>query len=243
MHIIKLNATDSTNSYLRALSTQKVLEDYTIVTANHQTKGRGQRGTNWTSESGKNLMFSVFKDVSFIKFQDNYFISIITSLALIKTLQQFLIPKLRIKWPNDILSEDKKICGILIENIVKQNAFGCTIIGIGLNVNQTKFDNLPNATSLQLIAGTPFNTDELLQSIVENLEYYFEQLKYGQQITLKETYENYLFRKNKPSTFKDQEGNLFTGYIQGITNSGNLRVLLEDEIIAEYELKEIALLY
>ncbi len=243
MHIIKLNATDSTNSYLRALSAQKAPDDYTIVTANHQTQGRGQRGTNWISESGKNLMFSIFKDVSFIKFHDNYFISIITSLALIKSLHQFLIPKLRIKWPNDILSEDKKICGILIENIVKHNAFGGTIIGIGLNINQTNFDNLPNATSLQLITGTPFNTDELLQSIVANLKFYFEQLKNGQHITLKETYENYLFRKNKPSTFKDQKGSLFTGYIQGITNSGNLRVLLEDEIIAEYELKEIALLY
>lgn len=243
MHIIKLNATDSTNSYLRALSTRNALVDYTIVTANHQTKGRGQRGTNWESESGKNLMFSVFKDVSFIKFRDNYYISIVTTLALIKTLQQFLIPKLRIKWPNDILSEDKKICGILIENIVKQHTFGGTIIGIGLNVNQTQFENLPNATSLQLIAGKPFNTDELLQNIASNLKFYFDQLKNDQHILLKDTYESYLFRKDKPSTFKDQEGSLFTGYIKGVTNSGNLRILLEDEIIAEYELKEIALLY
>ncbi|WP_417195961.1 biotin--[acetyl-CoA-carboxylase] ligase [Bizionia sp.] len=243
MHIIKLDATDSTNSYLRALSTNSTLADYTIVSAKHQTHGRGQRGTNWQSETGKNLMFSVFKNVSFLGFQDNFFISMVTSLALIKTLQQFLIPKLSIKWPNDILSEDKKICGILIENTVKQNAFGGTIIGIGLNVNQTQFKDLPNATSLQLIVGTPLNTDELLLSIVTNLKFYFNQLKTNQHKLLKETYESYLFRKNKPSTFKDHEGNLFTGYIQGVTSLGNLRVLLEDEIIAEYELKEVTLLY
>ncbi|TYB75756.1 biotin--[acetyl-CoA-carboxylase] ligase [Bizionia myxarmorum] len=243
MHIIKLDATDSTNSYLRALSIKAPLEDYTVVTAKQQTSGRGQRGTTWESDSGKNLMFSVFKDVSFIKFRDNFYISLVTSLAIIKTLQYFLIPKLRIKWPNDILSEDKKICGILIENIIKQNTFGGTIIGIGLNVNQMQFQNLPNASSLRLIAGMPFNTDEVLQSVVTNLEFYFNELKNNQHIALKELYESYLFRKDKPSTFRDQENSLFTGYIKGISNSGNLRVLLEDEIIAEYELKEIALLY
>ncbi|EGV44732.1 biotin--[acetyl-CoA-carboxylase] ligase [Bizionia argentinensis JUB59] len=243
MHIIKLDATDSTNSYLRILSTNAPLPDYTVVTAKHQTNGRGQRGTTWRSDSDKNLMCSVFKDVSFIKFRDNFYISIVTSLAIIKTLQQFLIPKLSIKWPNDIMSEDKKICGILIENIIKQHAFGGTIIGIGLNVNQIYFNNLPNATSMQYITGTPFNTDELLQSIVKNLKFYFDQLQNDQHIILKNTYESYLFRKNKPSTFRDQDNNLFTGYIQGISNSGSLRILLEDEIIAEYELKEIALLY
>ena len=243
MHIIKLNATDSTNSYLRALSTRNTLADYTIVTAKHQTNGRGQRGTNWESESDKNLMFSVFKNVSFLDFQDNFFISMVTSLALIKTLQQFLIPKLSIKWPNDILSENKKVCGILIENTIKQNAFGGTIIGIGLNVNQTQFNGLPNASSLQLITGTHLNSDELLLNIVSNLRFYFKLLKTNQKTLLKETYEGYLFRKNKPSTFKSLDGNLFTGYIQGVTNSGNIQILLEDEIIAEFELKEITLLY
>tara|TARA_R100001377_G_C3191301_1_gene110728 strand:- start:1523 stop:2254 length:732 start_codon:yes stop_codon:yes gene_type:complete len=243
MHIIKLNATDSTNSYLRALSVSNTLDDYTIVSAKQQTKGRGQRGTNWESEIDKNLMFSVFKNVSFLDFQDNFYISIVTSLALVKTLQQFLIPKISIKWPNDILSEDKKVCGILIENTIKQNTFGDTIIGIGLNVNQTQFEKLPNATSLKVIAGTNLNTDELLLTIIANLKFYFRQLKNSQLELLKNTYESHLFRKNKPSTFKDNDGCLFTGYIQGVSNSGNLRVLLEDEIIAEYELKEISLLY
>ncbi|MGY0393145.1 biotin--[acetyl-CoA-carboxylase] ligase [Bizionia sp. KMM 8389] len=243
MHIIKLDAINSTNSFLRALSSSNKIEDYTVITANYQSNGRGQRGSIWNSESGKNLMFSVFKDIPFLKFQDNFYISIVTSLALAKTLQQFLIPKIRIKWPNDILSEDKKVCGILIENIIKQNTFGGTIIGIGLNVNQLEFENLPNATSLQLVTGTSFNTDELLHSFIKNLKLLFDDLKNNQQVALKDEYESLLFRKDKPSTFRDQSGQLFTGYIKGITNSGSLRVLLEDEIIAEYELKELTLLY
>ena len=133
MPIIKLDATDSTNSYLRKLSTVETVLDFTIVTAKYQTEGRGQMGTIWSSETSKNLTFSVFKDVSNMNLDFPFFISIVTSLAIIRTLETFSLPKLSIKWPNDILSEDKKVCGILIENVIKNNNINASIIGIGLN--------------------------------------------------------------------------------------------------------------
>ena len=173
MHLIKLNAIDSTNSYLRKLSSEAELVDYTVVSAEYQTNGRGQMGTIWNSENSKNLTVSVFKDVSKLYLEHPFYISMATSLALIKTLQSFSIPKLSIKWPNDILSEDKKICGILIENVIKQNRLRASIIGVGLNVNQTDFEGLPKAASLKLLLGNTFNLDEVLYTLIKYLKYYF----------------------------------------------------------------------
>ncbi len=243
MHLIKLNAIDSTNSYLRMLSSEAELVDYTVVSAKYQTNGRGQMGTIWSSENTKNLTVSVFKDVSKLYLEHPFYISMATSLALIKTLQSFSIPKLSIKWPNDILSEDKKICGILIENVIKQNSIRASIIGVGLNVNQTKFKGLPKAASLKLLLGSTFNLDEVLYSLIKYLKYYFMLLRKEEFDFIKREYESFLFRKNKPSTFKDDEGLIFSGIIKGISDSGNLQVLIEDNIVKEFDLKDVALLY
>lgn len=243
MRIIKLNAIDSTNTYLKQISTNDVIKDYTTVTANYQTQGRGQMGTIWDSEKSKNLMCSVFKGCSKVSIENQFYISMVTSLAIIKTLRSFNVPKLRVKWPNDILSESKKICGILIENVIKNNKLEASIIGIGLNVNQTEFKHLPNASSLKIITGTVFNKDELLQLIIKNLKYYFVILEKGHLDILKSEYENSLFKKDKPSTFKDANGLMFSGFIKGISNYGRLQVVLEDDILKEFDLKEVQLLY
>jgi BirA family biotin operon repressor/biotin-[acetyl-CoA-carboxylase] ligase len=243
MRIIKLNAIDSTNTYLKRISDAEVLEDYTAVTAKYQTQGRGQMGTIWDSERAKNLTCSVFKDDSKIRVEHQFYISMVTSLAIVKTLQGFNVPKLYVKWPNDILSENKKVCGILIENVIKNTMLECSIIGIGLNVNQTDFKQLPNASSLKILTGRVFNLDELLQLIQKNLKYYFKFLERGNLEFIKSAYENRLFRKDKPSSFKDQQGNIFAGFIKGINDLGNLQILLEDDIVKVFDLKEVTLLY
>lgn len=243
MHIIKLNAIDSTNSYLRELASKKPLDDFTVVVTKHQTKGRGQIGAIWDSEKGKNLTCSIFKRNSCVSIDDQFYISMVTSLAITKTLQLFQVPKLAVKWPNDILSEQKKICGILIENVIKYNEIEGTIIGVGLNVNQTQFQNLPLASSLKNLTGGLYNVEELLVKIVEHLKYYFDKLEKGKHNYIKRAYEALLFRRNKPSTFKDNKGNLFSGFIKGVNTDGTVKILLEDDIIKEFELKEIQLLY
>jgi len=243
MHIIKLNAIDSTNSYLRELASKKLLDDYTVVITKNQTKGKGQIGAVWNSEKDKNLTCSVFKRNSGVSIDNTFYISMVTSLAIIKTLQLFQVPKLVVKWPNDILSEQKKICGILIENVIKQQDIEGSIIGIGLNVNQTQFPDLPSASSLKNLTGTLFDVEELLARIIEQLKYYFEKLEYDKHDFIKRAYEALLFRRLKPSTFKDVEGNLFSGIIQGVNNNGTLQIQLEDDIVKEFELKEIQLLY
>lgn len=243
MRIIKLNAIDSTNAFLRQLGMVETLKDYTIVVTKFQSQGRGQMGTVWQSQDGKNLMFSVYKNVSFLNPEHVFFLSIVTSLAIVKTLKMFNVPKLKIKWPNDILSENKKICGVLIENVLSNNQLKGTVIGIGLNVNQTEFNNLPQASSLLMITGKFHDTEEIMNALISQLRHYFSYLKTGKYELLLRKYENLLFRKDKASTFKDSQGELFTGIIQGVSQLGNLKVLTENGVCNEFDLKEVSLLY
>ena len=243
MRIIKLDAIDSTNTFLRQLSIDEAIEDYTVVVARHQTNGRGQMGTIWSDQKHKNLIISLYKKVSFLKVRHSFFISIVVCLSICKVLEEEFIKNLSIKWPNDILSDNKKLCGVLIENVIKLNRLQASIVGIGLNVNQTEFANLPNASSLKNISGKVFELDELLEKILKQLKFHFELLEQGEMEQLKMEYEDRLFRKNKPSTFKDVDNNLFTGIILGISNSGNLKIQAENSDVKQYDLKEITLLY
>ena len=243
MRIIKLNAIDSTNSYLKQLCVTESVTDYTTVITKKQTAGRGQMGAIWNAEPSKNLTFSVFKELSGFYMISPFYISMVVTLSIIKTLKAFSIPHLSVKWPNDILSANKKICGVLIENVIKLSNFKASIIGIGLNVNQTNFKSLPRASSLKLISGNIYNIDELALNIIQNLKFYFLLLKNEDYEVLKAEYESRLFRKNKPSTFKDAEGNLFSGYITSVLETGRLQILLEDEVTASFDLKDITLLY
>ncbi len=243
MRIIKLDATDSTNSYLRNLSVKELVEDYTTIVAKKQTKGRGQMGTVWSSNTSQNLTISVFKDIRFLDFNNQYYLNMVVSLSVMKLLNHLNVPKLSIKWPNDILSENKKICGILIENVIKQNILSSSVIGVGLNVNQTEFKNLPKASSLKLIMGKNFNLEELLFAFISDLKKYFSVVENGDFSVLKAEYESLLFKKDKPSTFKNAEGKLFSGFISGVSEEGCLQVLLEDNDLQSFNLKEIELLY
>ena len=243
MLVIKLNAIDSTNTYLRNLTKKEKIDDYTVVVTKSQLEGRGQMGTVWQSENDKNLLFSVFKKLSNLDLENSFVLSMAMSLSIIKTLKEFKISNLKVKWPNDILSDSDKICGILIETVIKNNKLNSCIIGVGLNVNQTDFNGLPNASSLKLISSETFDLDKLLKKIILQFKKSINRLDNKSFKNLKKEYEAYLFRINKPSTFKDSKGELFPGYIKGISNSGKLKVLLEDELIKEFELKEVTLMY
>ncbi|WP_299115277.1 biotin--[acetyl-CoA-carboxylase] ligase [uncultured Winogradskyella sp.] len=243
MYIIKLDAIDSTNTYLKDMVSVNLPKDYTVVVAEQQTKGRGQMGTKWQAEIGKNLTASVFKHFSDFKVENQFYISMVVSLAISKALDKFQIPQLHIKWPNDILSADKKICGILIENVIKNNKFQGSVIGFGLNVNQKFFDDLPQASSMNLLTGIVYNKDEVLSQILKHLQVYFKQLENQKYKALKAEYETNLFRKDKPSTFRLPNNEIFLGIIRGVTEAGKLKVWTEDEIIKTFDLKDLTLLY
>ena len=242
MNIIKLDAIDSTNSYLKKIILEKDISDYTIVTANFQTEGKGQLGYMWESEDSKNLLCSIYKKDLGIKVEDQFVLSMLVSLSIIRTLEKLNLPKLYIKWPNDIMSDNKKICGILVENMVKQNSIKESVIGIGLNVNQDTFKNLPNATSIKKIKGAVFNIDELLNDLVNNIKKQFSDFNQSNIDLIFKEYEDVLYRMNIPSTFKNSQGDIFTGFIKGVNNLGRLKVLLEDNLTKSYTIKDITLL-
>lgn len=242
MKLIKLDAIDSTNEFLKGISTQQDLENFTVVTAENQTNGKGQMGAVWNSEVGKNLIMSVLVKDYLEDINTIFNLNIAIAMAVIATLKKNTIPDLSIKWPNDILSANKKIGGILIENSIKSDGTILSVVGLGLNVNQTNFEGLPKASSLAVIAGHEFDKEMLLFEIVANIEKNIAESKYNLN-SLREQFINSLFKKDIPMPFTNQKEERFMGIIQGISPIGRLQVLLADDSIAEFDIKEIQMLY
>src|SRR5690606_1508990 len=243
MQLIKLNATDSTNAYLKDLMLGNTLNDFTVVTAEEQLKGRGQMGTTWLSEPGKNLTFSVLKNFEALGAIHQFRINICVSMSIYGALSQLKVPDLMIKWPNDIMSGRYKICGILIENVLSGQDINASVIGIGLNVNQLNFKNLPDVASLKLLMGITFDLDELLFLIIDHLKINLWAIRGHDFEALRSSYGKKLFRRDKPSTFRNGKGELFMGFIKGVSDSGKLLILLEDDIVQEFDLKQVRLLF
>ncbi|WP_010180169.1 biotin--[acetyl-CoA-carboxylase] ligase [Aquimarina agarilytica] len=242
MKIIKVDAIPSTNSFLKEVLRNKSITNPTCVWAKTQTDGKGQRGTTWVTEAGKNLTFSAFFFVNEEIGRAAFVLNMLTALTVKNVLEKYNLPQLRIKWPNDILSVNKKIGGILIESSYQNGVLSETVIGIGLNVNQEDFSNLPKASSVKNILGISLSLEELLMQILASLEEFLENYTSKDFIKVKQNFENAMFRYKKPSTFVVQDKE-FVGIIQGVTDNGLLLVLEEDDCINTYDLKQIELKY
>ncbi len=218
------------------------LENFTIAVTKNQQKGRGQRDANWYSEPFKNLTFSVLVNELKLKTNEAKYINFAVSLAIFKVLEIYKIPNLFIKWPNDIMSANKKICGILIENSLSNNKINNSIIGIGLNVNQVNFPNLERVSSLNNILGYELNLDDLLIDLIKQLKFQFELLNKKLFSNLENEYLAVLYKKDIPSMFKTDKGITFLGKIIGIATNGNLLVESENNGVEEFAIKEISFL-
>jgi BirA family biotin operon repressor/biotin-[acetyl-CoA-carboxylase] ligase len=242
MKLIKLDAIDSTNDFLKAMSSRDELDNFTVVTAENQTKGKGQMGSKWQYESGKNLIMSALVKDFIFNNEEVFNLSLIVSLSVIEVLKSVNIPDLSIKWPNDIMSYNKKIGGILIENTLKSDGRIVSVVGIGLNVNQTDFEELPRGSSLAVISGHFFDKSDLAVLIISKIQ---EKIKLWETSAsvFWQDYFNSLFRKGIPMPFKNLDDRNFMGIIQGVSPIGKLQVLLEDDSVSEFEIKEVQMLY
>ncbi|TVZ52094.1 biotin--[acetyl-CoA-carboxylase] ligase [Dokdonia sp. Hel_I_53] len=243
MRIDKLHTIDSTNDYLKRISKKENTQEDMVVWAKNQTAGRGQMGTKWMTQTDKNLTFSVYRKIQRITIDEQFFALMAASLAIKDVLTKLLIKNVRVKWPNDILTDNDKICGILIESVIKKGRLDAMIIGVGLNVNQTEWSHLPRATSIKKQTGIHFKLEEILQMLLEQFRHYVQLLIDGKFEKIKKDYENCLFKRNKPATFLKPNGEKFVGIIKGTTNSGKLILLQENDVLKEYDLKELQLLY
>ncbi|WP_121666425.1 biotin--[acetyl-CoA-carboxylase] ligase [Mesonia aquimarina] len=243
MRSIKVLATDSTNTFLRDLFRENSAIENCCVIANKQTAGKGQMGSTWITEEGKNLTCSILLNDLSLPLDQQFKVSALAAIGVLKALSKLNIPKLNLKWPNDILAEQQKICGILIENILQGDAIKASIIGIGLNVNQTNFSGLAQASSLKLQTGIDYDLDYLLKTVVEEVE---KEVLSAIKLPIEEIikrYKTYLFRLEKPSMFEFPDGKQEPGIIKNISKQGHLEVMFEDAVLKSFEVKEVKMLY
>jgi BirA family biotin operon repressor/biotin-[acetyl-CoA-carboxylase] ligase len=243
MNIIKLDAINSTNDYIKMLLQRQFVENFTIVTAENQTNGRGQMGSEWSVEEGKNLTFSVLVKDLLVEINHIFHLNVAVAVSVIEALSFLEIKELAIKWPNDILAEGKKIGGILIENSIKSDGEIFSIVGIGLNVNQKNFGDLPRASSLSILKSQELDKNEILASILSNLGRNISLIMNKNTQQIWDKYHFFLYKKGIPMPFENPQNEKFMGIIEGVTQSGKLQIKLQNNSIKTFEIKEVKMLY
>ena len=234
MKITRFKTLESTNQYLQNLLNEGIDIVDNIVVTDYQTSGKGQGKNVWESENGKNLLFSIALDMSFLKAENQFLLTQIVSVTMINVLKKYLPEEsLSIKWPNDIYFNNKKIAGILIKNEIRGMMMGTSIIGIGLNVNQTSFDeNLPNPISMKMITGNDFELEELLSAISYQLS-----TVNSQQSTVN-SYTDKLYRYKQWASY-EHEGQVKEMMIIGYDQFGRLILKEKNDREVVCDLKEI----
>ncbi|PPK94361.1 BirA family biotin operon repressor/biotin-[acetyl-CoA-carboxylase] ligase [Nonlabens xylanidelens] len=235
MNIVKLHATTSTNDELKSRFRESVLPHLTAIYSLKQTRGKGQQGAQWVTEDGKNLTFSVLitEGVSDLT---PFLINQVVSVSIVEWLKNDLQIQSKIKWPNDILSVNHKLAGILIENSYSGNFLSSSVVGIGLNVNQVEFEGLPKAISLKNITGKEFELEVLLISFLNVLKNNLrDPLKVAQD------YNKYLFKYRQVISFESSNA-VFNGRVEGTDKDGKL-ILRVDNELKIYDLKELKWMY
>ena len=231
----------STNDHaLLLLSKSKPIEG-TVISTHHQTAGKGQIGSSWLVEAGKNLTLSVILHPHFLPIPRQFLLNQAVSLAVVDFLRHFIATDMvRLKWPNDVYIGDKKSTGILIQNTISGSKLQHTVIGLGININQTKFPaSLPNPTSLALATGKDdYELAELRQVLFSCLEHRYLQLKAGHWEKLDEAYHMALYKLNEAHLFQSADGAFFKGTITGVTEQGLLKIDT-DTGLQTFSLKEI----
>jgi BirA family biotin operon repressor/biotin-[acetyl-CoA-carboxylase] ligase len=241
-NIIRLRETASTNNYLRELlaSSREQLSEGVVISADFQTRGRGQVGNIWESEDGKNLLFSMLLFPSSIEANQQFVLSKMVSLAVTGVLKEE-IDDVFIKWPNDIYWRDKKIAGILIENDLCGSNIQYCVIGIGLNINQESFvSNAPNPVSLRQITGKTYDREDLLKRIVKRIYMLYIQLLREELNCFDEEYKKALYRHDGLHEYRANDEN-FKASIVDILPSGHLVLQTENGTQRTFAFKEVSI--
>ena len=240
-NLIKYNRLDSTNAEAYRLYKFGEAASGTVILTAEQMSGKGYGDNSWESEPGKNLTFSLlFKPKTIIP-SDQFIITQIISLSVLEIISEIIKEKTCfIKWPNDIYVNDNKIAGILIQNFIIGNNIDCSIIGVGLNVNQQKFlSDAPSPTSIKLETGNQYSVEKILDSILNRFDQYARQLSSPSFINLlNNNYLKHLYHFGVPHTYRDSEGT-FTAVITGISEYGQLLLKKDDETVKAYGFKEV----
>ena len=235
---IHLEQIDSTNAYLQRQQSEHDIRNW-VVSADEQTAGKGMGSNGWESEVGKNLTFSLALDMGFLPAERQFLLSEAVPLGIIEVLDTLLpSEKLSIKWPNDIYFENRKLAGILINSTIKANMMDVSIIGIGLNVNQMKFQDWPtHPISLKMIMGKEYDLKPLLEQIAERILIKVQQLK-SSPTSIEKDYLKRLFRYRTWADY-EVEGKVLRLFMTGIDSFGRLQLLDTENKPHCFDIKEI----
>ncbi len=233
--IIHLESVDSTNNYVANLIQRSEISHGTVILADEQFAGKGQRGAEWHVNAGENLTFSFLLENVNLSVSQQFYLTQVVSLSLISLLKKLKLTA-QIKWPNDIYVKGSKIAGVLIENQVSNGMVNKSIIGIGLNVNQQSFEGF-NATSLTLELGQSFHLKEVLFSFIHSFNEHWMAFNNETKQVIKNEYLTHLLNYEKTAKYIDETGE-FEGKITGVTEAGQLELLVGSEI-KNYDIKGI----
>ncbi len=236
---VQLNQVNSTNTYLKELCENQSINEGYAVTAVEQTKGSGQRGKVWHSPAGENLLCSIYFKPRFLTPEKAYLLNMVCATAITQWLAEESISS-RIKWPNDVYIGNRKCAGILIENRIKSSVIAHSIIGLGINLNQTLFygNDLENATSAALTKNKKFNIEKVFSRYCELLESNYLTAKsnpkklvsnFNQQLWGTEEYQNYQNQEGETLRLKTL-GVSARGFLKARTEEGNQLVFNQNEL-------------
>ena len=221
-HYLHFDEIDSTNNYLK--NSYQLLDNFTFVSTDYQSKGKGRNDRIWESSKGLNLMFSILvKDPKLLEIST--ILSIVTAVEVAKLLEEYSLNDVSVKWPNDVLINDKKICGILLEGQLPNYL----VIGVGLNVNQKEFpDHLRRpATSMVNILNRNVDLNDLKEQLFKSIVSNFNELNREDYLSYFKNH-NYLLNK-RVKVIINQE--IFIGEVVGIDDNFNIQILCNDILL------------
>ena len=239
-HYIKVSQTASTNTYLSRLAA--TLPGGTVIYTPSQTAGRGQKGNSWESEDGKNLTFSQLLKRPPVKFRDQFYLSEAAAVAVVEALSAEAGDGFSVKWPNDVYWQDKKVCGMLLENSLDGSDIAHCIVGIGINVNQERFlSDAPNPESLKGITGREHDLMALLKRVCSRIEQLVAGLADDNARSLLHgQYMAALYRNDgQLHSYEDADGHRFMASVDGIAPDGTLTLRHEDGTRHDYLFKQV----
>ena len=236
-HTIRLDSVDSTNNYAAKLLNQTKIPFGTVILAQFQHEGRGQRGSHWSGEVGENLTFSVLIDGSQLINTPFFLLSKCVAISIKNLIEQFTDKNVSLKWPNDVYVDTKKIAGILIENKWKGSNLNASIVGVGINVNQIRFSDELNATSLKLLSNQDHDLEGLLSQFCDSFNWFYHLLLDGQFQKINTDYQSALFFLNKKCQFLI-ENKLEDVFIREVDNDGLIKLEKLNGDIGMYSLNQ-----
>ncbi len=232
----------STNDFAFDQLKDHSVKEGTVYYTFCQTKGRGQSNNRWLSEPYRNIAFSTVLFPTFLKPKEQTYLSQAVALAARQLFTMYTKKRVNVKWPNDIYIDEKKVGGILIQNVLTSNQINCSVVGIGLNINQRVFpDALANASSLAAMEEQDYNLQELCLDLCVCLDKFYLQLQRRRFAEIYQQYKKHLYNRDVSRWFEDTSGNRFKGTITAVDEAGRL-IVATNGAIKTFNLKEIRMI-